>query len=58
MVLKFIKEITSEGERKVLNIPKRFHSQLPKGKKMLVQEINYDEMTKEELMEILNEKRD
>lgn len=53
MTLKFIKKITSEGERRVLNIPKKYLLQCPVGKKMLIQDFNPSEMTREELEEII-----
>ena len=53
MTLKFIKNITKEGERRVLNIPKKYHNKCEVGKKMLVSEINYEDMTKEELGELI-----
>jgi len=53
MSVKFIKQITSEGERKVLNIPKKYDSELPIGTKMLIKKFNAEEMTKEELEELL-----
>lgn len=53
MALKFIKEITKEGERRVLNIPKRYKERCPAGKKMLIQDFEPENMTKEELGELI-----
>ena len=53
MTLKFIKNITKEGERKVINIPKKYHEKVEIGEKMLVSKLNYDNMSKEELKEII-----
>lgn len=54
MTLKIIKKITSEGKRRVINMPTKHYDKLTIGKKMLIQEIDYDTMTKEELQEIMN----
>ena len=55
MTLKFIKSITSEGKRRVINVPKKHHDKMTLGKKVLVSEIDYKKMTKEELEEILEQ---
>ena len=53
MTLKFIKQITSEGKRKVINIPKKHYDKLSVGKKMLLSEFEPEKMTKEELQELI-----
>ncbi len=53
MTLKIIKKITSEGTRRVLNIPKKYNEQCPVGKKMLIQDFEPEKMTKEELQELI-----
>lgn len=53
MTLKFIKNVTSEGKRRVLNIPKKHHDKIPIGKKMLIQDFEPEKMTKEELGELI-----
>ncbi|NHZ85634.1 MAG: hypothetical protein GWP19_07115 [Planctomycetia bacterium] len=53
MTLKFIKNITSEGKRKVINIPKKHYEDLKLGEKVLVSKIDYNKMTKEELKELI-----
>lgn len=55
MTLKFIKNITKEGDRRVLNIPKKYNEQCPPGKKMLIQDFEPEKMTKEELQEIMEQ---
>jgi len=54
MTLKIIKKITSEGKRRVINMPTKHYDKLTIGKKMLIQEVDYSTMTKEELQEIMN----
>ena len=53
MTLKFIKNVTKEGERKVINIPKKYHEKVKVGEKVLVSKLDYDKMSKEELKEII-----
>ena len=53
MTLKFIKNVTKEGERKVINIPKKFHEKVKIGEKMLVSKLDYENISKEELKEII-----
>ena len=53
MTLKFIKNITSEGKRKVINIPKKHYKDLELGEKVLVSKIDYNKITKEELKELI-----
>ena len=53
MTLKFIKNVTKEGDRKVINIPKRHYDKIEVGKKMLVSELDLKNMTKEELQELI-----
>jgi len=55
MTLKFIKKITSEGKRKVINIPKKHYDKLSIGENVLVSKLNPKDMTKEELMEVVKE---
>jgi len=55
MALKFIKKITSEGKRKVINVPKRHYDKLEKGEKVLVSKLDYKNMTKEQLKEIIEQ---
>lgn len=55
MTLKFIKNVTVEGKRKVINIPKKYHEKIQKGKKMLVSEIEYEKMTKKEMEELIEQ---
>lgn len=57
MVLKIIKNITSEGKRRVINIPTKHYDILKVGKKVLISEIDYNNISKEELQEII-EKND
>lgn len=56
MTLKIIRTITSEGRRRVINVPTKNYDKLTVGKKVIVQEIDYDNMTKEELQEIIEGK--
>lgn len=53
MTLKFIKKVTSEGDRRVLNIPKKHHDKVPVGKKMVISDYEPEKMTKQELQEVL-----
>ncbi len=53
MTLKFIKNVTKEGERKVINIPKKYHKEVEVGEKVLVSKLDYEKMSKEELKEII-----
>ena len=53
MTLKFIKKVTSEGKRKVINIPKRFNDKVEVGEKVLVSKLDYNNMTKEELKDLI-----
>ncbi len=53
MSFKFIKNVTSEGERKVINVPKKYHEKVKIGEKVLVSKLDYDNMSKEELKEII-----
>lgn len=53
MTLKFIKKVTSEGARKVLNIPKKYHDKVEVGEKLLVSKPDYKNMTNEELKELI-----
>lgn len=42
MSLKFIKKVTSEGKRKVINIPKRLDKKIEVGDDMLVTKLKKD----------------
>lgn len=53
MKSKFIKKITSEGKRKVINVPKKSEQDFQIGESVLVSKINYNELTKEEIVELL-----
>ena len=53
MTLKFIKNVTKEGERKVINVPKKYHEIIEVGEKVLVSKLDYEKMSKEELKEII-----
>ena len=53
MSVKFIKNITSEGKRRVINMPKKHYDKLSVGKKMLLTEFEPEKMTKEELQELI-----
>jgi len=55
MTLKFIKKVTSEGKRKVLNIPKKYTEEIKPGEAMIVSRPDYEKMTKEELKEIIEQ---
>ncbi len=56
MALKFSKKISSEGARRVINIPRKFYDKLLVGKEMMVSEIDYANMSKEELKELIESK--
>lgn len=55
MTFKFIKKITSEGKRKVINVPKKHYNKLELGEKVIVSKLDYENMTKEELKEVIEE---
>ncbi len=42
MTLKFIKKVTKEGERKVINIPKKLNPEINVGDDMLVTKLKKD----------------
>jgi len=42
MTLKFIKKVTSEGKRKVINIPKKLNKEVEVGDDMLVEKLKKD----------------
>ena len=44
MTLKFIKKVTSEGKRKVINIPKKLNDEVKVGDDMLVTKLNLDKI--------------
>ena len=46
MTLKFIKNVTKEGERKVINVPKKYHKEVEIGEKMLVSKLDYEKCQK------------
>ena len=46
MEVKFIKKVTSEGKRRVINVPKK--SSIKVGDDVLVQKINLDKVVIEE----------
>lgn len=56
MSKKFVKEITKEGKRKVINIPKKYDDDFDYKEKVLVSKLDYSKLSKEELEEILKEK--
>lgn len=53
MEVKFIKDVTSEGKRMVINIPKKHHKKIRLGQKMIIQDLDSKNLTKEELRELI-----
>lgn len=44
MTLKFIKKVTSEGQRKVINIPKKLNDKVEVGDDMLCTKLNLEKL--------------